>query len=521
MERSQVYTLPDCTAVLCEHPAVREAIACRSSCDDQNVVAFVLAHQSYIDDVLGGRQTESNQIRKWRKIYDLAQLSKAAETSPVGFNIAGWKSSYTREPISAEDMREWVRTTVDRISVLEPMEVLEIGCGTGLLLLRIASRCRRYVALDFASSVLMRLKDQLTRTVGLRDKVEVLELPADNSELVADNLFDTVIINSVVQYFPSASYLDRVIKQSIRAIKPGGHLFVGDLRSLPLLETHACSIEAFQATPEVCAGELRNRIRRRILQEQELVLSPSYFLSLGQRFSKVSRVEIYPRRGNRDNEMTRFRYDAILWLGAESAQASEIPFRDLPADGWRLDEIRSLLSIEQPDAVGIAYIRNSRLDADVGLQARLATAYPLQTLGELRRDNNRREAHGIHPEAISRLAAEMGYNVVISWASAYSDGSYDAAFIRKCSPGDSAFPSIKWPRPASACFVEWANTPGQAEIREKLVDQLLSHCRYRLRGDLVPTSLRIVDSFPRQTDGSVDSSALLSSKHPGTPSFNP
>ena len=51
-------------------------------------------------------------------------------------------------------MREWVETTVARILALQPRRVLEIGCGTGLLLYRIAPHVERYVGTDFSQTAL-------------------------------------------------------------------------------------------------------------------------------------------------------------------------------------------------------------------------------------------------------------------------------------------------------------------------------------------------------------------------------
>ena len=499
--------LPASSAVLCEHPAVRDAAACRLvSPDGQAVVAFVLAEGNYVDDVLGRKEAESSQLRRWRKTYDLTQLTKAPASSEFAFNTLGWKSSYTRQPIPPEDMMEWVQTTVERISALGPEEVLEIGCGTGMLLLRLAPACKRYVAVDFAPAVLMRLQEELKQTEDLREKVELLERSADNFEGFQEGFFDTVVVNSVAQHFPSRAYLDRVVENAIRVVKPGGHVFVGDQRNLVLVRAYATSIEGFQASPETNVAELRDRIERRLQQEQQLVLSPSYFLSLPQRFSTISHVEIHPRRGSHDNEMTRFRFDAILRVGNVSPRL-EISFLDPPPAGWQVNEMRSLLTSGKTNAVGLARVSNARVEKDIRLLALLAGADPQQTLGESQEDHDE-QARGIHPEEIMRLAAETGYKAAISWASCYSDGSYDAAFVRQRSL-DDAFPAVRWPPPSPADFVYFTNAPGQAKIWEKLVEELLSHCRLRLPDELVPARLYTVDSFPRGSDGSVDFDALV------------
>ena len=47
-------------------------------------------------------------------------------------------------------MREWVQLSVSKILGFAPKSVYEIGCGTGMLLLRVAPSCQRYAAADFS-----------------------------------------------------------------------------------------------------------------------------------------------------------------------------------------------------------------------------------------------------------------------------------------------------------------------------------------------------------------------------------
>jgi hypothetical protein len=256
--------------------------------------------------------------------------------------------------------------------------------------------------------------------------------------------------------------------------------------------------------------ELRSWVRRRMQQEREFVLSPSYFLSLARRFPRVSRVEIQPRRGRRDNEMTRFRFDAVLRVETGSVPVSESRFFDPPAEEWELGAVRSLLVSGNEERVGFARIRNSRVDRDIRLLAQLANAEPQQRFSELCRELDQCEPRGIHPEEIVRLATETGYDVALSWAGCYCDGSYDAMFLRRRVSDDRVFPSVNWPQPTQADFVYYSNAPGQSEIRDNLVDELVSHCRTRVPEESVPARVHLVDSFPCGTDGRVDCEALLS-----------
>jgi hypothetical protein len=340
----------------------------------------------------------------------------------------------------------------------------------------------------------------LTQMPELADKVELLERSANDLQDLAEDSFDTVIINSVAQYFPNAAYLNRVMENAIRAIKPGGHLFMGDKRSLPLLETFALSVEANEAPPEITVAELRERVRSRTRQEQELLLSPTFFLSASRRFPKVSGVDIYPRRGTRDNEMSRFRYDAILRIGTPPSRSTEIPFLNPPERGWTIDEIRSQLSGTDRKGVGFTRIGNSRLAPDARLLARVAVADPKEAFTTVRGDLGRVESSKIHPEAIAQLGADAGYEVALSWASCHPEGSYDAAFLPRRPAEGGLFPHINWPQPRSSDFVFSAISPGQAEFREKLVGELASYCRAQLPAESVPERVYIVDSLPTEDD---------------------
>jgi acyl-CoA synthetase (AMP-forming)/AMP-acid ligase II len=132
---------------------------------------------------------------------------------------------------------------------------------------------------------------------------------------------------------------------------------------------------------------------------------------------------------------------------------------------------------------------------------------------DLHKELDQVAAQGIHPEELVRLADETGYKAAISWASCYPDGSYDAAFIRWGASMSCAFPAINWPQPGRTAYVYQSNAPAQSDIREKLIQELLAHCRLRLRDNSVPTSVYLVDSLPRKESNSIDFDALLSATH--------
>src|SRR5690606_35229304 len=125
-------------------------------------------------------------------------------------DTVGWNSSYTGEPIPAEEMREWVDRAVERILALRPRRVLEIGCGTGLLLFRVAPAAgvERYRGTDFSRPAL----EAIHRRLDGLPQVELTQTLADDFAGVAPSEYELVILNSVVQYFPGVAYLARVLE---------------------------------------------------------------------------------------------------------------------------------------------------------------------------------------------------------------------------------------------------------------------------------------------------------------------
>jgi len=67
-----------------------------------------------------------------------------------------------------------------------------------------------------------------------------------------------VIINSVVQYFPSVEYLVKVLEQTIKQVRPEGSIFIGDVRSLPLLRAFHTSVQLYQASDTLRSPTSKN-----------------------------------------------------------------------------------------------------------------------------------------------------------------------------------------------------------------------------------------------------------------------
>lgn len=495
--------------VLRSHPGVREATV--SQDDNGRTVAFVVPEDSYLSDRLGRGATDKLTLNKWRKTYDLSQLTREAAVAQPGFNTAGWNSSYTHKPIPAGEIHEWVDATVASVFELRPRRVYEIGCGTGLLLTQIAPHCERYAAADFSSAVLARLREELRAVPALAERVELFERQADNFSGFDADSFDTVVLNSVVQYFPSLAYLTTVLEQAVRVVRPGGHVYVGDVRSLPLLPLFATSVELTQAASDLTMEDLKARVRHRIEREKELVISPAYFLHQQNQLANVSRVEIQPARGRSDNEMTRYRFSAVVHVGHDAEPVAHVEFQDWEEQRWSANDIGAVAERGLVRAEGIRRIKNARVAGDLAAMEMINAASATDTVGQLRRRLADSAVGGIEPEDLHDLEkTHPDAAVHLSSAAARTDGSYDALLVPRYLHNACNRPVVSWPQPAPRDFIRFANWPGQEKVRRDLMEQIEAHANGNLPPEKSPGRIELVDSLVRDRSGEVDAAAMLS-----------
>ncbi len=469
------------------HASVRDAVVLAPATPrgDRRLTAYVVPEDA---DVAAAVAEE--RVDKWREVYDVVVYG-GAQGEQKDFNLAGWLSNYTGEPIPAAEMHEQVDQTVARVLEGAPRRILEIGCGTGLLLFQIAPHCERYVATDFSSSALEAVREGAAVS-GALPGLELMQRAADDFEGLAPASFDVVLLNSVIQYFPDADYLVRVLEGAARVVAPGGRVIVGDVRHLGLQGAFAASVEAFKA-PDAARGVLRERVREHLAAEQELHVAPALFTALPGRVPGIGEVTIRPKRGRGTNELARYRYDVTLHAGAPvtRAVAPEIAW----TSGMTPGDVRARFDAAGAPALCVRGVENARLAADV------ETARLLQRAD----DAPRAAAGGVHPEDLWALARDGRHAVELSWAGGEPDGRFDVVIWRA---GD-ARPALPAPPVETRPWRAYANDPLRGGRVRRLVPALRHHLQGRLPEYMIPQAFLVLDAFALSTSGKVDVRALL------------
>ncbi|MDY7095152.1 MAG: amino acid adenylation domain-containing protein [Acidobacteriota bacterium] len=519
-------------------PGVAEAVVTVQSGEaaredaERRLAAYVVPARNGGPEPASEDSLAAERTGHWREIWDLAYDGEP-EDGDEALDIRGWKDSYTGETIAAPEMEEWVSTTVERIRGLGARRILEIGSGVGLLVERLVQRHAphglRYVATDASPRAVAILRRRFGG--GSFPAVEILQSAAAElaEKLQPDDRFDLVVLNSVAQYFPGIEYLESVLRSLRPFLTPGGSWFLGDLRSLPLLEPFITDVLLQRGDPAMSAARLRQEVRLRVRSEEELCFHPAYFRHLAAR-EGYGAPYIELRRGRCRNEMTGFRYDVVLGGGEDRRIGNPAP-PAIAVTPWREDlreeDLGGLLEGRPGQVWKLSGIANGRVSRAVTAVEMLRGSEPRRPLEELRHSVGERcrERAAWDPEEVWERAVAAEWQAFLSWseesrsAEAHTGGPYSGEGPGASEEGrfDALFVPAGVPRPpkpqpaappAPRTDTAWANDPTVAardltwgqELRRKLEETLPEY--------MVPRAVTVVDGLPLTLNGKVDRDAL-------------
>lgn len=293
------------------------------------------------------------------------------------------------------------------------------------------------------------------------------------------------------------SYFLKVIDTIIPLIKPGGRIILGDIRNLDLIEAFSTSVLDYKNSLGENVGELRSRIAHAINNEEELLLSPTFFTSLDQRFSKIGNCNVYVKTGQFDNEMQSYRYDVVLEVPRpENTQCA----RNISNwHNWKGTEyFEALLSESGSNVFGISGVPNIRV----------SRAHQLCSGAQLLDSHNEIEVliSSIELPApinlcdLKRLAEKYGFNLFATW-SQENLSDVDLVLVKGSA---NVLVQARSNYRAKPTY----NHPQISSLNKGFAPTIRKYLNERLPDFMVPSQFVLLPRFPMTTNGKVDRERL-------------
>ncbi|MBT2117198.1 amino acid adenylation domain-containing protein [Dyella sp. LX-66] len=436
---------------------------------------------------------EAQQVAQWQVLHDglYSQHAELADDEDFG----GWDSSYDGAPIPLEEMREWRDAIVGKILDLRPQRLLEIGVGTGLILWKVAPHCAFYCGTDFSLPVIDSLKARMAGHPELRERVDLRCQPAHEIGDLPQGGFDTIVINSVVQYFPGAGYLTAVLRQCAALLAPGGRVLIGDVPDFRLMRCFATSV-AWHRAGGGDARAIRHVAEEEMRLENEMLVDPGYFSALPQQIEDLAGVDIQLKRGRARNEMARYRYDVVLHKrGTRLRSAAALPILAWGRDVDTMASLRQRLLAAGSEGLRVSAIVNARLTGEFEISRRVWGG---------REDAS---APAVDPEDLKTLGAELGYQVAATWSPDRTGQHFDAVFLPASDTHGAALDDL-YLAPAIAAGSPLCHDPGAMQDHRGYVAALRERLAEHLPAFMLPGSIVVLAELPLTANGKLDRQAL-------------
>ena len=482
--------------------------------------------EAHSDAAADGSEAAAAHVKLWEHLFDTDKYTTVEDVRPesVGRDFTSWTSMYDGTLIDEGEMNEWLDDTMDGIlNGQDAGHVLEVGTGTGMILFNlINSGLNSYVGLDPAATAIEFVSKTIQSVPDAAEKIYVQRGTAmDINRLAKTNSPNLVVINSVAQYFPTQAYLFRVVNDLVR-LDGVERIHFGDMRSWALYRQFTVSKALHILGSSATKKQVQQKMAELAQVESEMLVDPAFFTALVDQLPEyVQHVEILPKRMKATNELSCYRYAAVLHLRNKTnplkvhhiEDGSWVDFKKQDLDRAALRQLlQERRSTSMPVALTHIPYQKTALETSI---VESVTPAPKDQLNDATWLTSMKDAvnnlKSLSALDLENLAKEMGYRVDISWARQYtSSGALDVVFHHHTPPlGNRCL--FNFPGDHGSGSRQLTSRPLQQRMAQKIRSQLQERLQELLPPYMVPQTITILDKIPVTENGKTDRKMLLQS----------
>lgn len=469
---------------------------------DKNLVAYVTLAESNVKDYA------ISWKERWDTIYNLAAQSGEDDDLSVQALDNRLLENWNNSNKTSQQAAEWLQASVNRIKTLKAEHIYEIGSGGGQLMFELAANVSSYLATDYSQTAIDKLQQKLDAESSQWKHVTSRVCAADDFSGIPVDSFDLVIIHSVAQYFPDAPYLLKVIQESVKRIKKGGCLFIGDMQGCNSLEMCHAMDYLPRSKKGMTLAEFQEIIDTRVNIEDEFIADPAFFYLLPGLIPEISVVDIQLRNGQSVNETTKYHYDIWIYVASDHEvvnPSQSLEWNDIGSFG----KLANSLQLHPGEVIEIKNIFNSRTSKDYSLVQLMKTEAPKTSVDHLKYELKKADA-GIDPELFWQLGIALDYHAHVRWTTDGTDGNFDVVFIPKALehtlPAFVQVDSLK-----DRSLTDFSREPhlnNDLHIENTTIDHWREILQQHLPDYMVPRDFVVLKEFPLTPNLKIDKKAL-------------
>ncbi|MCP4151991.1 MAG: AMP-binding protein, partial [bacterium] len=232
----------------------------------------------------------------------------------------GWVSSYTGYPFSKKEMGEYGDNILKKLIPLlnKNMRILEIGCASGITMYRLAPLVKEYYGTDLSGVIIEKNKKRIQKEN--LDNIKLFCLAAHEISQIdteQSGTFDLIIINSVIQCFHGHNYLRNVMRKALTMMSEKGMIFAGDLMDQELKKNLEKELKDFRYAHRDADYATKTD------WSAELFVHRDFWRNMRRESQEVENVTFSPKIYTIENELTKFRYDALITIDKTKLSKNE------------------------------------------------------------------------------------------------------------------------------------------------------------------------------------------------------